>query len=340
MTRTRTARFISQGGRAVFSLTLVTLVVSCTAGCQGTASTPRATPSTATDVSSRAITLPGNSFPDAMAAADDGTLWVSEEAVAAIARITPAGIVTQYRIPSDPSGIALGDDGSIWFTASELLGRIPPHGSIQLWQIPADGIVRLPNGIVTSSGSTIDYWTADTDTTMTVPPPLQHARRIQLPPGVRTVDIGSIAPGPGGTIWFTISPDQPDADRIGRIDSNGDATFWPLPNDTSPRNITEGPDNAMWFVGQTSIWRISASGAMSTFQLPAGQLSGTLAAGTGDTIWFTTTNDIGRITTPSKIAFWPIPAAQRLDGIVAAKSGGFWLSDSSASIVYRVAIPN
>ncbi len=50
-----------------------------------------------------------------------------------VARITTAGIVTEYAIPAPHSGpinIAVGPDKNIWFTGRDKLGRLTPNGTI------------------------------------------------------------------------------------------------------------------------------------------------------------------------------------------------------------------
>jgi virginiamycin B lyase len=67
----------------------------------------------------------------------DGNLWFTNEDSNKIGRMTPAGVVTQFTIPtadSHPWGIAAGPDGNLWFTENQgnKVGRITtgiPEGS-------------------------------------------------------------------------------------------------------------------------------------------------------------------------------------------------------------------
>ena len=61
----------------------------------------------------------------------DGNLWFTEFNGNKIGRITPAGVVTEFTIPtanSGPIGIAAGSDGNLWFAESNAskVGRIVP----------------------------------------------------------------------------------------------------------------------------------------------------------------------------------------------------------------------
>jgi streptogramin lyase len=55
----------------------------------------------------------------AITAGPDGALWFTENAANAIGRITTAGMVKTYPLPTPnafPCGIAAGPDGALWFT--------------------------------------------------------------------------------------------------------------------------------------------------------------------------------------------------------------------------------
>ena len=57
-----------------------------------------------------------------IAAGPDGNLWFTESQTNLIGRMTPAGVVTEFPVPTDnstPLGIATGPDGNIWFAESK-----------------------------------------------------------------------------------------------------------------------------------------------------------------------------------------------------------------------------
>jgi virginiamycin B lyase len=136
----------------------------------------------------------------------DGNLWFSEAGRNNIGRITPAGVITEFPLPSigiyGPSGsqggITAGPDGNLWFADyfSNMIGKISPiTGDIQEFNIPSPGIWG---------------W-------------------------IGTFPFG-IAAGPDGNIWFT----EAYGYRIGRITHTGDFQEFPLTD--SPWLITSGPD--------------------------------------------------------------------------------------------------
>src|SRR5262249_27412404 len=103
----------------------------------------------------------------------DGALWFTEETGNKIGRITTAGVITEYPIPSNNGafGITLGPDGNLWFTefAGNKIGRLQAsivlpgshdfsgdHNSDILWYNTTSGqvVVWLVNGTsVTGGGS-------------------------------------------------------------------------------------------------------------------------------------------------------------------------------------------
>ena len=95
----------------------------------------------------------------------DGNLWVAEPA-GPIARVTPAGTVTEFptRHPDEqPVGIAAGPDGYIWFTS---LGSPNDH----IGRMTTDGVMTAADDFtVPMSGANVNY----------------------------------IAPGPDNRMWFT-----------------------------------------------------------------------------------------------------------------------------------------
>ena len=78
-----------------------------------------------------------------------GSLWFTERFGNKIGRITTAGVITEFAVPSnesEPFGIAAGPDGDIWFTeiARNQIGRIGPVFSRVLdLSVGPDGGTRL-----------------------------------------------------------------------------------------------------------------------------------------------------------------------------------------------------
>ena len=98
-----------------------------------------------------ALSVPIGSAPQGITPGPDGNIWFTEYGGNQIGRITPAGVITEFPIPSSgsgPFGIAPGPDGNLWFTQREI-GRIaridPASGSVTEFPLPAAN--RQPNYI-------------------------------------------------------------------------------------------------------------------------------------------------------------------------------------------------
>src|SRR5213080_3960121 len=69
----------------------------------------------------RQFPLPSHSRPVGITAGPDGNLWFTESGRDRIGRITTAGVITEFPVPtasSIPYEIAAGPDGALWFTES------------------------------------------------------------------------------------------------------------------------------------------------------------------------------------------------------------------------------
>src|SRR5579859_8110178 len=82
--------------------------------------------------------------PTNIAQGADGNLWYTYSFRQDIGRITPAGTVTDFPIPTANAscdGIAAGSDGAMWFTEFQAnkIGRITTAGAVQEYPLPNAG---------------------------------------------------------------------------------------------------------------------------------------------------------------------------------------------------------
>jgi streptogramin lyase len=73
--------------------------------------------------------LSGGTGPTDITNGPDGNLWVAEYDTGSLARVAPAGVVTEFAVSSAPYGLAKGADGNLWFTeynASKIGRFVPP----------------------------------------------------------------------------------------------------------------------------------------------------------------------------------------------------------------------
>src|SRR5262245_21169494 len=99
-------------------------------------------------------TLPtANAAPTAITKAADGSLWFTEKNANRVARITTAGVLTEYNVPtanSGPERITASPDGYVWFTerTGGRIGRIRQSGrTIAEFVVP--GVGAFPTAITT-----------------------------------------------------------------------------------------------------------------------------------------------------------------------------------------------
>ncbi len=93
----------------------------------------------------------------------DGNVWASASDSNLIARITPAGVLTTFAIPSanaQPYGITTGPDGNLYFTepgvnrTTNKIGRITPTGTITEFAIPT----ALSGPVFIAAGPNSTIW--------------------------------------------------------------------------------------------------------------------------------------------------------------------------------------
>jgi virginiamycin B lyase len=103
-----------------------------------------------------------------LCAGSDGHLWFSEVYRNRIGRITIAGVITEFDIPTPippfgygPGGITAGPDGNLWFAeySASRIAFITPEGQFLEFEIPTPEVYPLspavgPDGAI--------WFTADT----------------------------------------------------------------------------------------------------------------------------------------------------------------------------------
>jgi streptogramin lyase len=164
--------------------------------------------------------LPETSAPVDIALGSDGDMWFTDQGSDAegqnfIGRITPAGVITEFPIPtrgSMPAGIALGPEGDMWFTESGVaeVGRITVAGSISELKVPSAGkalknIALGPDGNMWFAENTY----ADALGRITPAGAVTSFAPISRSGGFPS----SITIGPEGNVWFT----EVEVNKIGRF---------------------------------------------------------------------------------------------------------------------------
>jgi len=297
-----------------------------------------------------------NSWPTGITAGHDGNLWVTESNAYKIARITPAGGITEFMNPSSPfmdlGGITAGPDGNIWFTESKggdnpwdifsKIGRITPAGSITEFEVPGYGTVAaITAGPDSNLWFTNYYASGDSGIGK-----ITTGGLITMFPAYGGP--AGITAGPDDKIWFTESISF--VNKIGRITTDGadltDFTFNSCLclSNTYPEGITAGPDGNIWFTQKNGnkIGRITIAGAVSEFTVPTADSDPRgITAGPDGNIWFTESNanKIGRITPAGIITEFTVPTPDSYPiGIAAGPDGNIWFTQKNGNKIGQVII--
>lgn len=232
---------------------------------------------------------------DAIASGPDGNMWFTNNANNSIGRITPAGAVSYFPVPSSPSltsgtglfAIAAGPDGNMWFTGfyANLVGKITPSGAITTYQVPTLdafplGITAGPDGnlwFVLDSANGIGRITPDgVITEFPIPAPGSTGSTAITSSSTCVMCGYQITAGPLDSLWFTI----PSANLIGRITTGGVVSTFPVATTTTPSpmnavitlgDITAGSDGNLWITQNADgkITRMTPTGVVTDFALPS-----------------------------------------------------------------------
>jgi streptogramin lyase len=292
--------------------------------------------------------LPLNSAPFGITAGPDGNLWFTEYSGNKIGKITTAGVVSEFALPtvnSRPYFITAGPDGNLWFTeaGSPKVGRITTAGVITEFSVPAN--LLFPGWIVTGPDGNL-WFTGD-----------DYVGKITTAGVVTEIFIGNtpasgITLGPDGNLWFTTN------DAIERITPAGSITKFPLPAMSGAAGITSGPDGNLWYLDQgfSKIGRMTIGGVFTIFAIPSPDQGGpncTVNCGLGDqpeqitpgpdgNLWFTEqlgSKGIGKVTTSGVITEFQVPTPGSVPfGITAGPDGNMWFTEASANKIGRVTL--
>ncbi|HEX6154083.1 MAG TPA: hypothetical protein VFZ19_11235 [Solirubrobacterales bacterium] len=256
----------------------------------------------------------------------DGNIWLTvEDGTKDVARVTPAGQVTEYDIVDINSavGIAPGPDGNLWVTDIEKAAKFAPadpEGTDQSFTIAGVGaegqIVAGPDGLmwVASNNSVVHFAPANPEgTDQEVPVAGALAPKdIEVSGSLIVIADGNagnrlvtfttagvqqdlpiagaaqgVASGPGGQIAYSAPVAEPE--QVGLITPPNPALPILVPGD--PFGVDLGSDGAYWVAQflQGGVTRFTTTG-QATFLggLPI-ESPRQITAGPGNTLWVTLT---------------------------------------------------
>ena len=283
-----------------------------------------------------------NSEPRAITNGSDGNVWFTEgteftNAPAKIARITPAGDITEFA-PNVADGcnfciitdIAQGPGGILYITSNDptLMRFNVATGS---FETP----VQMPNTSALGGNlavSATDVWITDFNNDVVWRYRLSDGQFTSFP----VSDPGDVAVDAAGNAWFTQPGDAnaPGTSNIGRIDAaTGAVTTTPTSDGTTtmaPRSITVAADGQIWFTARfvpQGVGRLNpATGDITIFLTPSNPGPQEIAASPDGTVWFTQTTkgNIARIDNAGVITEAKAVKGSQPFGITVAPNGDPW----------------
>ena len=295
--------------------------------------------------------------PQWIAAGSDGNMWFTENPGGAVARITPAGTITEFAIPTtlpfpanpQPQMIIAASDGNLWFT---MFSTTPPPGASGIAKVTTTGTFSFfptlfappppdnPLGLVDRGDGNIWYVANGSSRVGFQGITTGVAGETSIP----TANSGpfGIATAPDGNLYYTESA----VDKIGRITNLFTAqSEINLTTGTVPEQIVRGPDGNLWFTenGTNKIGRLSPN----SFSPPSGGITGEfptltpnsqpvgITVGQDGALWFTESglDKIGRITTGGTVTEYSSPVAGLgVRGIAVAPDGSLWFCEPGTGV--------
>jgi streptogramin lyase len=289
-----------------------------------------------------------NSQPRAITNGSDGNRWFTEgteftSAPAKIARITPAGVITEFA-PDVADGcnfciitdIAQGPGGILYITSNDsTLMRF--NMATSSFETP----VQMPNTSALGGNlavSATDVWITDFNNDVVWRYHLANGQFTPFP----VPDPADVAVDVAGNAWFTQPGDvnAPGTSTIGRIDATtGAVTTTPTTDGSTtvaPRSITVASDGQVWFTARftpQAVGRLNPSNnSVTLFPVTNTGPSG-IAASPDGTVWFTqeTAGNAARITNAGIITEGKSVKGSGPFGIAVAPSGDPWYTMMAAN---------
>lgn len=255
--------------------------------------------------------------PMGLVAGPDGNVWFThygEDGLgAAIGRISPAGVITEFRDGLEggyPDSLVVGPDGNLWFgiTGSKTgpaIAKITPEGEIT--RVATLTSKTSPDELTVGPGGRV-WWVSNGGAR----PGLGYVQPGGLNLQIHTPTWPSdIVAGPDGNMWFTYGEGSVAA--IARIDSPedpGDTTITyfrdGLREKSDPGEIILGPDGNLWFTDSwaDAIGKVTMVGTITEFDAPAFDPS--LAAGPDGNVWYADSG-FSRITPAGDVTWFGTP---------------------------------
>jgi virginiamycin B lyase len=228
---------------------------------------------------------------------------------------------------SQPTQIAAGADGNLWFTefAANKIGKITPAGVVTEYSVPTAN--SGPYGIALGNDGNMWFTEANGNKIGTITP-LGSITEISIPTAGSTPH--GITLGPDGLIWFTES----EGAQIGRVNANGSVSEFTAAG--KPEGITTGSDNNIWYTEFTGgqVAKSKTDGTLIIECTAISQKPTVITPGPDGKMYFAgeTANVIIKMPVTCGNTGSNLPSANtRLRGITVGADGKIWFTESTAN---------
>jgi streptogramin lyase len=196
--------------------------------------------------------------PEGITWGPDGNIWFTEIWTSRVGRMTPAGVITEFSLPSpNPRGIVTGPDHNLWIVEGsiqrEAIARMTVKGEVTEFPLGTDVNHQAePYNIVAGPDGNMWFTEQATNQIGRITP---AGAITQFPIGPRHTVFG-VTGGADGNVWFVDS----SASTVGRMTPTGVIRQFPLPRrNAGPLGIAAGADGRLWFT-ETNVSRIASIG--------------------------------------------------------------------------------
>jgi streptogramin lyase len=271
------------------------------------------------------------SHPQYVAMGSDKNVWFTESGGPRIGKISQAGVITEYTIPSGTTGddIAPGASGFLWFSEASSIGKISVGGHVTEYPLSvgsdAIGLSKGPDGNMWFADASLNkigkITPTGTVTEFTVP--------------TSNAGVNDIVTGPDGNLWFT----ELTAPAIGKVTTAGAITEYASPGGF-PSEIAVGPDNALYATYYGGVERITTSGVITTYPGVSGFNYNDISLGPDKQMWMTRQDGEMMEFNPKTLTFSntfvPDPSSH-VQGLAVGGDGDMWIAavEDNSILVYE-----
>lgn len=278
------------------------------------------------------------SWPEYIRMGPDGNLWFTEYYSDKIARITPAGTITEFSEPdnNDNEALVTGPDGNIWFTSpgSNRIGRMATSGTFTMFDIPT--VNSSPRGIAVGPDGNLwfaEYYSGKIGRITPTGSITEFAISINSSPW-------EIIAGTDGIMYVTDST----SDDIARFNPTTlkFMSSISLPQFDNPWGLTIGQDHNVWFTGRHSgKIGVIANGKVHEFKIPTNDAYPDDLVQGPDGIFYITDSERNSISrfNPTTGTFEPriiLGTTSIPQAIAVGSDGNIWFTDPSYTSAARI----